>query len=51
MPEIRKIAPDHRQCRLLVHEALILLILCILCIDAQNSCSRQAINCSCCTLG
>jgi len=32
---IRKTAPDHRPSRLLVQEALVLLILCILCIDVH----------------
>jgi len=50
MPGIRKIAPDHRLSRLLVQEALVLLILCILCIDVQSSCSRQAMHFSCFTL-
>ena len=51
MPGIRKIAPDHHLSWLLVQEALVLLILCILCIDVQSSCSRQAMNFSCFTLG
>ena len=53
MPEIRKTAPDHRLSRLLVLEALvplILLILSILCIDVQYSCSRQAIIFRCIAL-
>ena len=50
MPGIRKIASDHRLSQLLAQEALILLILCILCIDVQYSCSRQAMNFSCFTL-
>ncbi|MDE2756009.1 MAG: hypothetical protein OXI92_05610, partial [Acidobacteriota bacterium] len=32
----RKSAPDHRLSRLLVQEALVLSILCILCIDVQS---------------
>ena len=36
MPGIRKSAPDHRPSWLLVQEALVLLILCILCIDVQS---------------
>ena len=36
MPGIRKSAPDHRSSQLLVQEALVLLILCILCIDVQS---------------
>ncbi len=32
---IRKSAPDHRPSRLLVQEALVLFILCILCIDVN----------------
>ena len=35
MQGIRNTAPDHRLSRLLVQEALVLLILCILCIDVQ----------------
>ena len=35
MPGIRKSASDHRPSWLLVQEALVLLILCILCIDVQ----------------
>ena len=35
-PGIRKFSSDHRQSRLLVQEALVLLILCILCIDVQS---------------
>ena len=35
MPGIRKSAPDHRPSRLLVQEALVLLILCILYIHVQ----------------
>ncbi len=35
MPEIRKNASDHRLSWLLVQEALVLLILLILCIDVQ----------------
>ena len=35
MPGIRNTAPDHRLSRLLVQEALVLLILCILCIDVH----------------
>ena len=50
MPGIRNTAPDHRLSQLLVLEALILLILCILCIDVQSSCSRQAMNFSYFTL-
>ena len=48
--DIRNPGPDHRLSRLLVQEALILLILCILCIDVQSSCSRHAMNFSCFTL-
>ena len=47
---IRNPGPDRHPSRLLVQEALILLILCILCIDVQSSCSRQAMNFSCFTL-
>jgi len=36
MPGIRKAASDHRLSWLLVQEALVLLILCILCIDVQS---------------
>ena len=36
MPGIRKSASDHRPSRLLLQEALVLLILCILCIDVQS---------------
>ena len=50
MPGFRKSAPDHRPSRLLVQEALVLLILCILCIDVQSveiqfngTCHRLAI--------
>jgi len=35
MPGIRNTAPDHRLSWLLVQEALVLLIVCILCIDVQ----------------
>jgi len=35
MPGIRKIAPEHCLSWFLVQEALVLLILCILCIDVQ----------------
>ena len=33
---IRKPAPNHRPSRLLVHKTLVLLILCILCIDVNK---------------
>ncbi len=33
--DIRESAPDYRPSRLFVQEALVLLILCILCIDVQ----------------
>ena len=48
--DIRNSAPNHCPSRLLVQEALILIILCILCIDVQYSCSRQAINFRCIAL-
>ena len=47
---IRNPGPVHHQSRLLVQKALVLLILCILCIDVQKSCSRQTTNFSCFTL-
>ena len=50
MPGIRKIAPDLRLRWRFVQDALILSILCILCIDVQYSCSRQAMNVRCFTL-
>ena len=37
IPGIGKPAPDHRPIRLLVHQALVLLILCILCIDVHKN--------------
>jgi len=40
MPGIRESAPDCRPSRLLVQEAPVLLILCILCIDVQSVESR-----------
>ena len=59
MPGIRKIAPDHRLSWPLVQEALVLSILCILCIDV-NKCNKpvllnlsysgQAMNVHCFTL-
>ena len=36
IPLIGKPAPDHRPIRLLVHQALVLYILCILCIDVNK---------------
>ena len=45
-----KSACGHRLSRLLVQEALILLILFILCIDVQYSCSRWVMNLPCFTL-
>ena len=48
--DICKSARDHRRSQLLVQRPPILIILCILCIHVQKSCSRQAMNVSCFTL-